>query len=306
MQKSQGHTLSEYGLVGALVAVAAIGSLALLGHSMQGQFQQISNAPNPIDILKPSAQPAVAASSAAKSGFTLPAASFNTVPTGISDYKEVASSVQTAGANGTTKILADGLIKTAKDELAAGKITETQSNLIIQLANQAYYMAEAEAAIEKVANSSNARGNDFKDLPVIFKGQQTTLYDLYGELGFHQNYDDGLLTDPLNSMSLSGNIMKDFIKAYQRAKENGALNEATVKAMVDNYATQIATIGDAFLYAAQDRGNSHDPLDLSSNMAERLEAFDGSSSQATNENGDGICTTADGKTYTSNGKSCSN
>jgi Flp pilus assembly pilin Flp len=299
-----GNLFTEYALAISLVTVVAFGALSLLGNSLSGQFGQMASQPGTTSMLHPPSDSAAGNSTGA--GPSSPGNRSGGIhATNISTIEEVGKTVETAGANGTTTMLADNLTKLAKEQLAAGLITEAQASTLFKLANQAYHLAEAEAAIEKVAQGKNLSKEAFDSSTVTIDGKQTTVKALLDSLGFSQAYDRGLLADPLNAMDYAHEEMATLLTLYNQAQASGALSNPAIKAQVQASTNQIASIADAFTFAAIDR--TLDPAansNLSASIASRLTDFSGNASTATAEHGDDICTVGNGQVYKGNGNRC--
>lgn len=289
----QGQSLNEYALITALVVIVSIPAFTLFGRNVQNQFTSMNMVKSPtISILNPPSDKTAPSDPTAPPSAVTPQAPGNTSFTNPS-FKEIASSVQTAGANGATNLLANSIEQIAKQQLADGKITQNQYNQLAALANQGHRLADMEALIETAAKDPKIPNNQLFDQDVMFEGKSTTLKNLFDNIGFTQKYSAGLLSNPLESGPLASPETKVFIDLYNQAIASGALSDPAASNQVKLLASQIATISDTLVFAAQDREDSTiSTSDVTQNMVSRLNSYNGSN--ITNENSKGICTVGNG------------
>ena len=154
-----GQSLTEYAVIGALVGIAGIVALVVMGNTLNNTFGNMlgKNAQNLAGTGK-APVPVIGATS----GYTVLTANGGAAITlsdgtvlNLSNYLgDPAATVQTAGANGTTDILASSLSEIANQLLAQGKITATQANWLQKLANEGHLIADS----EKLAADAFASG----------------------------------------------------------------------------------------------------------------------------------------------------
>lgn len=264
-----GQGLSEYTLIGTLITLSAIVAIGLTGgkladvfrnlkgdlshHIEQAKTDRVVVASLPVttggatpNIAAPPALPPQSTQTASppsstpvskglrlttKSGATLELANYP---------NDIAKSVYTAGANGTTTILANSIQMIADAQLASGAISPSQYNSLIALANKGHELANIQAAMESAAQSSRS----FSSATMTVNGKKMSIEDLSLEIGF-RNYDyNGILPSNPLSEPAYGEVQK-FITLYQTVVKNGSLNDPTVKAIVTDASTQIMLITEA-------------------------------------------------------------
>lgn len=292
--KNQGQTLTEYSLIGLCVVVLTIPALVVLSGTLDGQFSDILSPPSPASIQAAASGHLKPVSTSANAGVgTMPSPQIDlNIPTSL--YTDLSKSVQTAGANGATGILSSRIATIAQEQLAAGKIDQSQFNALMALSNQGHRMASIEKIIETAAAGAPRGGKAFRDTMVTFEGRQVSIYDLYGDIGFRQDYSEGLLTNPFNPREESGPEMRQFVALYNQAKASGVLNNTAIGGELGQLAMQIASIADSMTFAGQDIANNKISNDeINQNIATRLAEFDASG--RTNGNSSQICGLGNGK-----------
>lgn len=289
--------MTEYAVIAGLCVLVAIPVLALLGGHMNVRF----------DGMIPAYQPAqITHANAPSSGGPGPITPSPISPQGQTsgtwiNNQALGREVQTAGANGATTVLASQLELLGKQQLEAGQISQAQYTQMLALANQGHRLANMEGLLENVVSGLRS-AQDFSDQTVVFEGKEYEVSDLIAQLGFHQSYDDGLLSNPMQSANLANPEMKTFINLYNQVVSSGALENPATQAEVQRLATQIATINDAFVYAAQDLGWDYtiQPEEFTSSAAERIMNLDASTT--THNGSTSICRYGNGQ---DSGKNCS-
>lgn len=143
---------------------------------------------------------------------------------------DLKQSLQTSGANGTSKLLADTLQNVALQLAAKGQISQAQANALLALANKGHTMADIEQVIE------NAVGGNQLNQPVSYGGKtfddMEVLSDQVGVVGSVDNNSEKL-----------GPALAQFYDAYDQAKSSGALNDPAVDQLIGSLVNQISHIG---------------------------------------------------------------
>lgn len=180
-----GQSLLEYTLIGALIAVVAIGGLSMLGLSTSNIFSNmIQHKPQPVaqpqagTLQVTNAATGTANSGSAQTGGT----TVNAATIEASSAQQVVT--QTTGANGATESYTQNIIKAAQKSLAAGTINQSDYDLIMQLANKGHEIATMQGLMQQAYETNNENGT------ITFNGQSTsvselnfTLYDSMDEIG---------------------------------------------------------------------------------------------------------------------------
>ena len=289
-QRDKGQAISEYGLIGALVAVLVIPALVILGGNLNSLFGGMFGSGKPATTValsssptSPTAQPTTTASS------TTPPATSTTSQPGIptagvsvtmadgttlalpSYPTNLSATVSTSGANGTTTILANNLQSMATQMLDAGKITQEQYNSLISLANQGHRMALIEKTIEDFATTDPSGQGMLEMASIPFEGKNYHKDDLSAKVG------------------AGGSESALFQQLYQDVANQGLLNDPAVKALISQLTNNITAIGNAFAGATYMADSSR-------------EITKDTASQLTNQDSASICTTGNA---TDSGVHCS-
>lgn len=273
-----GQAFSEYGLIAALIVVASISALAMLGNTLNQKMGGILSAPPPVKIAANPA-PSAGTGNALNSGVTIKLASgtilyLDPYPT------DVSKSVQTAGVNGATDILADSIASIAHQLVQKGDITPAQESQLIALANQAHTIADIEKMVEN-ALKKNPDKATLMTTPVTFNNTNYThIGDLTNEIG--------ILTDS----QAAGGQLNRFNTLLAQINSSGALADPALSQLVNGLASNVQNLADQTENTFWDvTNNGLSPSAFLSTVA----------SKTTNEDAAGICTTGQG---TDNGVSC--
>jgi Flp pilus assembly pilin Flp len=185
MKKSSGQTLSEYGLIAAIVALVSMPVLFLLGGNISAFFQQLVPHPRsaiqvakstPIDTAVTSTfyTPATSVLTSSQTDQSQPAKS---ALSSALEAQVLLTTIQTVGANGTTKLLTSDLHNIAMRMKAQGKLTEAEYTQITYLANQGHRLAQIEALIEEAAQQYGD-ASMFSNKKVQLDGKSYQIADL--------------------------------------------------------------------------------------------------------------------------------
>ena len=100
-----------------------------------------------------SATSSSASSTAGTTNLSIKTSSGSTI--NVDNYPtDLQKTILTLGANGTSKVLSDTILKLAEQQLAAGVINQEQYNTLVALSNQGHYLAEHAGAIQTAAVDS--------------------------------------------------------------------------------------------------------------------------------------------------------
>jgi hypothetical protein len=155
--RSTGQSLSEYLMIGAIVAVLGIGAYLLLGSALKDALAGVkgSMTGNLASAQKYATETASMTGPTSVLGPTTMQIGDTTVY--VSNYPlSMEASIQTVGANGTTDLLAVSLKEMAEQLLAAGEITQKQFDLLLNLSNAGHTLASGMQIIESAADEATA------------------------------------------------------------------------------------------------------------------------------------------------------
>jgi len=166
----RGQSITEYGMVGALVIVISIGALTLFGKNLTGVFGTLSSKTNDPSLV--SVKPNLLAAPPISGPTTL---NNSPLPTAISTPISVQATtqpLQTAGVNGETDQYSQNILKAAQQALAAGTINQSQYDIMLQMANQGHEIAIMEGLLQKSYQHPNQEG--FYGTFVTYNGEPYT------------------------------------------------------------------------------------------------------------------------------------
>lgn len=249
-----GQGMAEYCLIAALVLVATIGALILLGKNTSGIFgNMLANRPSATASVTATTS-AAAGSAAAATSSTSATMAGTSAPTGnqqpftvtlsdgtqlqLSTYpSDLKQAVSTVGANGTTQMLLDTLKSVISQLQADGKIDQNQASLLSNVANQGHQMADLEAVIENQVSSCSTI-SCYNSSTVSFQGQTYNPQDLVYKVAWSgAGIPEGDMTQSLRTQ-------------LTQAEAAGALNDPVAKQLVETLVNQIADIGNGLQTAS--------------------------------------------------------
>lgn len=255
-----GQSLSEYAIISGVILVLVIPALTFLGKDISSAFSGIlsmkdssakQGATTPATEAPASSESLTipTMSLGANNSSLLPSTGLNLVTAkgtviAVPEYsQDIANTVLTAGANGATEMLANTIKTVADQALAAGEITESQYNVLIELANQGHYLGDIAGAVEEAAKIST-NGTDFHGQPLVINGQEFTMAQLSKQIGY-ANYDlfnAQAPPNPLIANEPANPALQKFIDLYNTAKTNGALSDPAISSLVYAAASNITII----------------------------------------------------------------
>ena len=241
-----GNVVSEYALIGLILAGVCAAGLTGLGSAMNGQIQAFGisigspipakatsvNVPKPSDNLKAGGSVSVTPS-------TAPLISSDDVYTPA----KTALIIEVAGANGATEQLAAALANRAQAMLAEGLITKDQANELIELANQGHYLASGQKVLEDALRTGQKS--------VMFEGKMYTTMDFTKRMVGYKRDTQAKENWALNP-ELASPILKPFSEKYYMILQGGILNNDEVETQVKDLVIQIGVLADALVWSSED------------------------------------------------------
>lgn len=304
-QHEHGQSLTEYGVIAALIAVVSVGGILALNDGIQegmdSLFSRGNSGPAPLTPVLaatslPSSSlegttggnPAQAQSPTTtndgtgtgnvnltlSNGQTL-ALDINAVDTG--------QMIETAGANGATQLLASQLEQVAQQLLAQNLVTPAEASQLTALANQAYKYAEIQSILMEQTHKYGTDVHALYDNPIKYNGKTyidpDDLANLLGETN----------TGPGAEMLKMESLMKSVQKLP-------IMQEASIKTLVNLLSGQVYDIG-------QSVENTYDGEPYPESFKNFKEATSSikNNYEKTSNNAGTICTMGNGK---ANGVSC--
>lgn len=304
-----GNTLAEYGFIGAIILVASIGIVMVLGQNLQSAMAGLKgDLQSNIGAADSSASSAAAANNGGGGPGGAPP---DILSIGSMDFDlgslnaNLPGDIAVSGANGTTDTLASTIQQIAQALLDAGEITEEQAASLVELANQGHKIAQAEALIEQAA------AGDFSGDMVFYQnfGGMSVSGDIGGTT-WHTNVDvlAGSLASPGTAADYYasgaqpggqfenvavGSEITQLQSLLAAAQASGALNNPQVNAAVTSLVNNITAIADgvaSHVVAANVGNPPTNPNDIR----------DGVASTVTHQNSATICGTGGGSDSGSN------
>lgn len=234
----KGNALTEYAFGASFVVVACIASMALVSMNFKNLVALVR------EDMRTHQQAPIAALLVQQGGMNSVGGPLSNEQLSVLE-SDLATKIQTTGANGSTVILAQQLASVAEMLLAEGKITQDQYNVLMALSNQGHKMAETQGMIEDALRLAGGDFNKFNNMKFNVDGQTYTGMELARMVGFEGPKPvDFQNTNILETVSGSGSQMSKFLDLYNQALSTGALSDPIVKATVDSASTQIASIGE--------------------------------------------------------------
>jgi len=285
MRATAGQSLSEYGLVCALVGVAAVGGLVLLGGSLDDALKNIWGQPSALQF-----SATASGNSGTSANSSHPAPGMQEVTITLENGKtitlpqypaDLGRTVQTIGVNGSTDLLAQNMKAMADAMLAAGEITPEQANGLIRLANQGHRIAEMEKAWEAAA--ANGPADSASDPIISFEGKMYTPDEFSTMTGYYTQQKVEV-RDFSNEPTIGE--LKTFQDLYKTVQNSGVLSEPSVQATVLDLFSQIAFLQESSNYTGDSvfRGETP-PTEMTKKIA----------SDTNDKFSAGICDTGKGK-----------
>lgn len=244
----RGHTITEYGLILGSIAVMCVVGVGLLSNNVSDHlYLMISDRASQATaaVLPYAAPPAstapqtVFATTQSNAAQSRPSTSKGNDPlpaAALISPVNTRNTILVSGANGATQQLANTLIAHIQTLLQTEAIDQAQSQVLMQLANEAHTLATAEKVLEDAILEGKTE--------VTYNNVRYTTSRLSLELGISPPNDNWTM-EP----KYAEKLMAPFVQQYQTALTTGALSNPSVKAQVTQLSYQIVAIGDALSWS---------------------------------------------------------
>lgn len=324
-RKASGQTLSEYGIIGVLLALIAVVPLTMLGGNIGQLFEGLMPKRASLPVPQVAGTPSAAGNllGGASNGST---AGTGTLKITLTSGKEITlenyptdlpKSIETAGTNGTTRLMADSMKALVDELLAAGEISPQEAQKLTVLANAGHALAEAQRQVEDGYASA---GWDFgqtdtvavtvggKNFPSLTQAADDlfVLYTADDDAGMWAAIESGdyagamqAVSDSYTSWNGAGKLMTPFMAAYKDALDSGALSNPAANQVVSELSAKILMMSQSMGWAQLEVAElaeagtkpSNELLtgNILSYMPNNMEV-----STQTHVNSGGICTTGNG------------
>lgn len=280
-----GQGLVEYSLIGSLAVIAIVATL-FMSNSLRDVLNGF-NGSMTYNKKEHAAKLALITTAAQKPSSQ--ALSQLTAVNGNLDSAQLSQTIATAGANGTTAMLADAIKAAARQQLLDKAITQSQYNNLIALANKGYYLGALQGGVESAAEGLK-RGDNIKDITVNVNGERKSVYDIWGEIGY-SNEPNEIPTDISNPLDRPRSALGDFLDTYSAVQKSGALNNPALNEKISTLSSQIVQINSAMDKLLWNSSSIVSANDLNSKMVSTI----------TNKNSTQICEIGNG---TASGSNC--
>jgi Flp pilus assembly pilin Flp len=241
MMNASGNTVSEYGIIAALIMAVCLGSLQLMGSNLDGVMNQFAGS------LKLKSKPALAESitvnpqdsssqqvSTANQVWTFQTTSGFKL--NLQSYPQnIEKAIITAGANGTTEIILGNLNSLIRQLQESGEITKEQASLLTALSNQGHEIAKIEALLETTQANSTSR-SEFLNSKITYNGQTYTPVTLADEIMSALTY---------GYRPVRGPQIQKFLDLKAQASAQGALKDPTINKIITLMTNQIIAIANS-------------------------------------------------------------
>lgn len=282
-----GQSLTEYGIITALVAVVSIGvwvglsgGLRAAVSGMASDNQGANKTPLTAVIASPQGQTSLTSGSP-PSANDLSAGFDLTSPSASAGVNSIASLVETVGANGTTSILASQIEILAKQLLESGKIDQEQANILQNLSNKGHEIAMAQKGLEESAQKAGGDSQKFQNTPIVLNdGQEYSRPWAVAALMGKDQYGE------------QGKLIKEFDALLAKAQSSGSLSDSVAREIVMTVTTNIRAISQEMLDTTGTIMNGESPAALHQAIVEEAA---GLKSTVTHSNSGVICTAGNGQ-----------
>ncbi|MCE3236663.1 MAG: hypothetical protein K0Q50_2854 [Vampirovibrio sp.] len=276
MKRNKGVSLTEYGLIASTVAIVAVPALFRLGQELSNftlsMIPEHRKAPVPVAMVPakpfvPNPQ-VITPPPATHPVSTLPEAPL------ILSTSTLTSTVQTAGVNGTTELLANSLVTLANKLMEEGSIDGSAYNSIVDLANQGHALAQIEAAVETAAKAAgNGGGSAFDRTKATLNGK---------------SYSGPDLVIMLNSDSPDIKVFRDL---QSKVLNDASIQDPALKSVLSQLSNNILNLADASAtsgdWISGDGGGINSYESFTSDIPDMIADY----ARKTTTNSNGICST---------------
>lgn len=253
---AKGSSTAEYILPIALISVACIIALTAFGSNLQGIFSSygtpnlaVKNSANENQAQSLAGSPETANITSEKS---VEIAEDILLPPSF--MSNISSAIDASGANGTTEELASYLSKFIAQKLKEGKITESQANLLQDLANEGHSLAAYQKALETAfVNRSQT---------VTYNGQNYSIEAFGKMIGGKTSKAMTIASVESNTTSTVGEKLQAFMSKYQQAMDSNAMIDPQIYAEVSALSSNIVTISASLGNRASDIFNTSQHVTL--------------------------------------------
>jgi len=150
--------------------------------------------------------------------------------------------------------------------LQQGKITQSQFDILMQLANQGHEIAQIEGLIQNAIMASNGDLNLYNNLSIVFNGQTYTPAQLAGMIGIYSRGPQDFTTSTvLDTFSANDPHVEpelsSFISLYNQAVSSGALSDPIALSTINSASEQIASLGEVSEETSWQYGSGNTPVD---------------------------------------------
>ncbi|MBX2861476.1 MAG: hypothetical protein KTR14_09580 [Vampirovibrio sp.] len=307
-KRTKGQGVGEYGVAGAVIAVAAVASVTLLSNNFSELMTDVSdqryaNGAGGNNAGGGAGGPGGGNAGAGNGG----GASMN-APAGTSQVQltlangqtmnlavpmtaaQLQTMVETSGVNGTTSHLMANLDMVIAQMESAGEITPADANMLKALSNQGHRMASIEKVLEQNLSSyGNSQVNPVQvgQSMVTFDGQQISILDLATQVGCRMSCVGGNELNPNNN---AWPETAKFVDLFQQAKGTSVMTNPVVNTLVTQLSTQIVSLSDTMesMYSWAMNG-VHSGSNLPQNPAQIISKTTTKIGTQTHLNSQGIC-----------------
>jgi hypothetical protein len=248
---SKGQSAAEYALVGGLVLLVSIPALGTLSSVFNSKLGQSTTSMGALQQSLASFSPATTGAGSGSGsgsviGSTVSGTQTVTLDLGNGEKLTIpnfptnsAQIIETAGASGVTDALASTLKQLATALAASGKITEADSQALIDLANQGSTMAGVIKVLESAPTAP-----DPKSVQVTYNSQTYSLYELRELINFAGTSQANWIQEGADPTYTTGAEVVKFTKLFHQVQSTPAMQNPLIQNLITNLATRIVTTSD--------------------------------------------------------------
>lgn len=204
LHRTSGNTLTEYGFIGAIILLGCFAVLWSLGGGMQTQLSGVQS-----DMEASARQALITRLQSTGNSMTVTQDDGSALTLTQDMLNAGEARATTSGALGNEGALGSYMVNGI--DFRNARITPAQGEMLVRLANQAYYLGFIAEAIERLAVRSGGDQDRFRNMTIYFDGQQQQAQHLSNLLSYDQ---EALRTFRNLRDEMTGSSMDPAVRDY--------------------------------------------------------------------------------------------